>query len=135
MIVLKPEDVEARRGRDHVAEIATAEEWPVDLDDVRVVTAELINNAIGHADTDQIRVEAYSDQDESEGLYVVEVWDADGMNRPRQQCLSLEGEHGRGLHLVAALAHAWGVQVGRDSQTNDNDSGKIVFARWLVKRK
>ena len=121
VIVLKPERGEAKRGRDHVAEIAA--DWPIDLDDVRVVTTELISNAIRHSGTREIRVDAYSDRDEHEGLYIVEVWDAS--HDPPVLCNSeFDSLGGRGLWIVEALTNDWGVYFDND------DGGKVVYAEW-----
>lgn len=134
MITLKPEVAEAKRGRDHVMKIATAEEWPVDLADVRVVAGELINNAIGYARTHEIRVDAFSEQDDTEGLYVLEVWDADAQREPVLRDATGEAETGRGLHLVRALTAEWGARPvsGWDHIADHDDGGKIVFATWTV---
>ncbi|SPT59373.1 Helix-turn-helix domain [Actinomadura madurae] len=44
---------------------------PVDAYNVRAVVSELVSNAVRHAVTDEVRVDAYADGD----VYVVTVWD------------------------------------------------------------
>lgn len=99
---------EARRfARDVLAE------WGLDdlLDDVVLLTSELVTNAVTHAGTpmtvsvvreeDRLRIDVF-DQHPTRVLPV-------GANaRPGA------GEHGRGLLITSALATAWGVEYRRD---------------------
>ncbi|MGI5206361.1 hypothetical protein ACQEU6_32915 [Spirillospora sp. CA-108201] len=59
MIAFKPDVKKIKTARDHIAEITT--NWPVNAYHGRVVTSELVTNAIRHAVTDEIRVDAYTD--------------------------------------------------------------------------
>lgn len=119
MIAFKPDLEKIKMARDHVAKIAA--DWPVNDYFVRVVTSELVTNAVRHARTDEIRVDAYADGD----AYVVEVWDGDGTlpvmchPRPDSHC-------GRGLLIVAKLATRWG------ARRDDDDPGKVVYAEWTA---
>ncbi|MFI1536014.1 SpoIIE family protein phosphatase [Streptomyces anandii] len=78
-------------------------------DEVLVVVSELVTNAVVHAGTD---VELVCRLEPETGACVVEVSDhhpsrAPRGNRPEPQ--HEPPEYGRGLHLVAALAEAWGI--------------------------
>ena len=89
------------------------DEWGLDdlLDDVVLLTSELVTNAVTHAGTpmtvsvvreeDRLRIDVF-DQHPTRVLPV-------GANaRPGA------GEHGRGLLITSALATAWGVEYRRD---------------------
>ncbi|GAA4235866.1 hypothetical protein GCM10022254_44110 [Actinomadura meridiana] len=119
MIAFKPDMEKIKMARDHVARIAA--DWPVDEYLVRVVASELITNAIRHAGTDEVRVDAYLDGH----LCVVEVWDGDAtlpvVCRPGLEVLG-----GRGLIIVGKLVTRWGVVH------DDREGGKTVFAEWTV---
>lgn len=119
MIAFKPDMEKIKVARDHVAAIAA--DWPVDEYLVRVVVSELITNAIRHAVTDEIRVDARSDGH----VCVVEVWDGDAtlpvVCRP-----SPDTEGGRGLMIVGGLVTRWG------TVRDDRDGGKTVFAEWTT---
>lgn len=119
MIAFKPDVEKVKSARDHVAEIAA--DWPVNDYFVRVVVTELVTNAIRHAVTDEIRVDAYADGD----VYVVEVWDADG-TPPMLRAPGPDELGGRGLVLVAELATRWG------TQHDEEEGGKVVFAEWTA---
>lgn len=120
MIYLDAESVSVKVARDYVGKIA-AESWPVDEYTVRVVTSELVTNAVRYGGTHKIRVDAYADGDR----YVVGVWDASGtlpvIRRPAAGSLC-----GRGLLLVAELATRWGVLPDHE------EGGKTVYAEWTV---
>ncbi|GAA4233959.1 ATP-binding protein [Actinomadura meridiana] len=122
MIEFKPDPVKVKVAREHVAEITA--DWPIDPDDVGLVTSELVSNAVRHAGTDTIQVDAFSDADDHEGVYVVEVWDADPM-RPVAGRPSAESVGGRGLWVVAQVADEWGVRFDHE------DGGKVVYAEWV----
>lgn len=120
MITFKPDVKKIKAARDHVAEIAA--EWPVDDYTVRVVASELVTNAILHASTDEVRVDAYADGD----AYVVEVWDGDG-TLPVVHCPGPYGLGGRGLLLVGELVFRWG------TLRDESAGGKTVFAEWRAR--
>ncbi|TDC54320.1 ATP-binding protein [Actinomadura sp. KC345] len=127
MIVLGPIAASAKTARDHVAKIAA--DWPIDSDDLRMVTSELTSNAIKHVGRDEIVVDAYVDEDEVEGLYVVEVWDA-SKEAPMAMFPSNQSISGRGLWLVQNLADDWGYEI-----SDEDEGGKVVYAAWAVKLK
>ena len=87
---------------------------PGKIDDALLAVSELLNNAIIHAQTEP-RVAAYGSRDRLR----VEVWDAD----PRPPVLGPaphpHADTGRGLHLVNAVAEAWGYEF--------RDRGKVVW--------
>lgn len=119
MIAFKPDMEKIKVARDHVAVIAAG--WPVDEYLVRVVASELITNAVRHACTDEVRVDAHSDG----RVCVVEVWDGDGtlpvVHRPGPDAVG-----GRGLMIVGELVTRWG------AVRDDREGGKTVFAEWVV---
>lgn len=119
MIAFKPDVEKIKMARDHVAEITA--DWPVDGYDVQVVVSELVGNAIRHAGTDEIRVDAYADG----GVYTITVWDAD-RTPPVQRRPGPGALCGRGLVIVAELAARWGVRP------DEQDGGKVVFAEWTA---
>ena len=120
MITFKPDEAKIKMARDHVAEIAA--EWPVDVYFVRVVTSELVTNAIRHAGTDEVRVDAYADGD----VYVVEVWDGD-RTLPLVCPPAPDGLSGRGLMLIGELVSRWG------TLRDEKEGGKVVFAEWRAR--
>ncbi|MFJ8545353.1 ATP-binding protein [Streptomyces sp. NPDC093586] len=85
--------------------------WGLPLDPARLVIAELANNASAHG-----RVPG---RDFRLTLYVVggtlriEVTDTRGEQLPEPRTPAPDAESGRGLLLVEALAHRWGVTEGR----------------------
>lgn len=82
------------------------------LADVTAVVAELVGNAIRHAEPlpgDVVRV-AWRLRTTSEGQHVqVRVTDGGSGKAPRVRRPSLEAVDGRGLAIVVALADRWGV--------------------------
>jgi anti-sigma regulatory factor (Ser/Thr protein kinase) len=81
------------------------------LDDVQVCTCELLNNGLRHTKSGQggqINLKL----GQAAGTLWVEVTD-DGADGARPRLRSPNGESGRGLHIVDALAARWGyVPVG-----------------------
>jgi anti-sigma regulatory factor (Ser/Thr protein kinase) len=95
----------------------TFAEWGVKrtVDDALIVVSELVTNAITHAASPcQVRLSC------DETSVRVEVFD-EGAGTPDPQPASNTSEHGRGLHLIAAVTAAWGIQ-------QIPDDGKIVWA-------
>jgi anti-sigma regulatory factor (Ser/Thr protein kinase) len=89
------------------------------IDDALLVAAELIANAIRHAQTEftvTVRVRP--------GVVRLEVFDRD-TRPPALLGLDSESTSGRGLHIVAGLASDWGWQTAED---DDGISGKRVWA-------
>ncbi|MEV6987399.1 ATP-binding protein [Sphaerisporangium sp. NPDC051017] len=87
-------------------------------DDVVLVADELLVNAINYGDP-PIRLSLWA----SPGDLCVRVTDH-GTGQPRHLDLGIESVHGRGLTIVAALAHDHGITALTDGP------GKTVWARW-----
>lgn len=92
-------------------------EWHLDnlLDDALLVASELAANAVTHADSPcRLRLSL------NPLALRIDVID-EGAGTPEPQPASFTEEHGRGLHLVAALTSAWGLEVVPGE-------GKLVWA-------
>lgn len=92
-------------------------EWSLEqlLDDALLVASELATNAITHADSKcRLRLSLHA------ATLRIDVLDT-GAGTPEPQPPSWTEEHGRGLHLVAALTTAWGLEVVPGD-------GKLVWA-------
>ena len=77
------------------------------LDDALLVASELAANAVTHADSScRIRLSL------TEASFRIDVIDT-GAGTPEPQPSSYTEEHGRGLHLIAALTTAWGLEIIR----------------------
>jgi CheY-like chemotaxis protein/anti-sigma regulatory factor (Ser/Thr protein kinase) len=103
-----------REARRFLQETCTA--WGIrePLDDALLVVSELAANALTHAKSSyRIRLTA------SPHALRIEV-DDHGGGTPDPQPLTETEEHGRGLHLVGALAASWGMESA--------ESGKRVWA-------
>jgi DNA-binding NarL/FixJ family response regulator len=89
------------------------------LDDALLVVSELAANALTHARTSyRLRLSA------STAALRIEVDDA-GAGSPEPQPLTETEEHGRGLHLVDALAASWGIETA-------DTGGKRVWAELAL---
>ena len=85
------------------------------MDDALLVVSELAANALTHAGSSyRLRLSATA------MALRIEVDDA-GAGTPEPQPLTMTEEHGRGLHLVDALADRWGVEP------DDRGLGKTVW--------
>ncbi len=93
------------------------DEWGIDgpVDDALLVASELAANALTHARSSYRLRLSVSDQ-----ALRIEVADA-GAGTPEPQPLTETEEHGRGLHLVGALAASWGMEAAESG-------GKLVWA-------
>jgi DNA-binding NarL/FixJ family response regulator len=92
-------------------------EWGLESirDDALLVTSELAANAITHAESAcRLRVSL------TPTTLRIDVVDT-GSGTPEPQPPSATEEHGRGLHLVAAVTTAWGLEMVPDD-------GKVVWA-------
>ncbi|MET8141835.1 ATP-binding protein [Sphaerisporangium sp. NPDC005288] len=89
-------------------------------DDIVLVVSELLANAVTYGEA-PIRLSLWA----VPGEFCVRVTDH-GPDRPRHLDLGLDALHGRGLAIVAALAHDHGITplAGRH--------GKTVWARWRL---
>lgn len=92
-------------------------EWQIDqlLDDALLVASELAANAVTHAGS-PLRIKLSLNP----ATLRIDVLDK-GEGTPEPQPASFTEEHGRGLHLVAALTTAWGLEVVPGE-------GKLVWA-------
>jgi anti-sigma regulatory factor (Ser/Thr protein kinase) len=92
-------------------------DWRLDhlVDDVLVLTSELVTNAVLHARTGIKVTVSRSDP----AVLRVSVFD-ENLRLPTLAGAPEEATSGRGLHLVEALADAWGIEQRPD--------GKIVWA-------
>lgn len=111
---------------DELSSVATARrfvrekllEWGIGdgpLDDALLVVSELAANALTHAES------SYRVRLRTAGPALrIEVEDT-GAGSPEPQPLTEDEEHGRGLHLVGALAASWGMESG-------DAGGKRVWA-------
>lgn len=89
------------------------------LDDALLVVSELAANALTHAHSSyRVRLAA------SDVALRIEVDDG-GSGTPEPQPLTDDEEHGRGLHLVGALAASWGMDVAESG-------GKRVWAELPI---
>ena len=96
-------------------------EWGIDepIDDALLVVSELAANALTHARSSyRLRLAL------TEVVLRIEV-DDDGTGTPEPQPLTETEEHGRGLHLVGALAASWGMEAA-------DTGGKRVWAELPV---
>jgi anti-sigma regulatory factor (Ser/Thr protein kinase) len=102
--------------RDAVAAVLREAAWPEHMIDVaRVVTSELVTNAVIHART-PFRVSVRVD-----GSAWIRVADSAGSALPALAEPGRARPGGMGLYLVEAMAGAWGV--------DRHGSGKVVWAR------
>lgn len=92
-------------------------------DAVTLITAELAANAVRHGRVPG-RDFLLRLTEDAAGVLRVEVSDTRGERRPALSAPRPEGESGRGLLLVEALADAWGVEP------REGASGKTVWARF-----
>ena len=96
-------------------------EWGIDepLDDALLVVSELAANALTHAHSSyRVRIAT------TDAALRIEV-DDDGAGTPEPQPLTETEEHGRGLHLVGALAASWGMEAA-------DTGGKRVWAELPI---
>jgi CheY-like chemotaxis protein/anti-sigma regulatory factor (Ser/Thr protein kinase) len=85
------------------------------VDDALLVVSELAANALTHAHSSyRVRIAT------TDAALRIEV-DDDGTGTPEPQPLTETEEHGRGLHLVGALAVSWGMEAA-------DTGGKRVWA-------
>jgi anti-sigma regulatory factor (Ser/Thr protein kinase) len=96
---------------------------PAVIGDALLVLGEIIGNAVRHARTD-FTISATL----AGGLLRLEVFDRD-TRPPALLGLDDESTSGRGLHLVSAVATAWGWHTAEGS---DGVSGKLVWAELEI---
>jgi CheY-like chemotaxis protein len=99
----------------------TLAEWGIvdPVDDALLVVSELAANALTHAHSSyRVRIAT------TDAALRIEV-DDDGAGTPEPQPLTETEEHGRGLHLVGALAVSWGMEAAETG-------GKRVWAELPI---
>jgi len=105
-LTLPGEPLAAREARRAVTSWALSHGFGVGVDDLELVTGELVANAASHG-TGSVTLEAM----QSDGRVRLRVTD-EGAVAPQVQLPSDDDESGRGLMIVAALALDWGSSVG-----------------------
>ena len=108
-------------GRARRLVLATLRSWgvPVDQQTLLLVTSELMTNAVRHGDGVVCLVVRAADD-----RVRIEVHDTGaGTAAPREAVTSGPGVGGFGLHMVEALADAWGVEHG---------AGTVVWAETAI---
>ena len=118
-VELPQELASVRTARQFVDEMLV--EWKIDelRDDALLVVSELTANAITHAQSSCLLRLSVNDS-----ALRIEVVDT-GEGTPEPQPSSSTKEHGRGLHLIAALTTAWGMEV-------IPGEGKLVWAELAL---
>jgi anti-sigma regulatory factor (Ser/Thr protein kinase) len=82
------------------------------LRDAQILVTELVANALRHGTPDPVRLSVYAQPD----IMRVEVHDSGAGFDPHQLAPPVPENAGHwGLHVVAALAHRWGVSTGPDT--------------------
>ncbi|MCX4904681.1 ATP-binding protein [Streptomyces sp. NBC_00878] len=87
-------------------------EWDVPSDNAEAIVAELAANAVLHGRVPGRDFELRLTLRTAEGVLRIEVTDTHPERQLATGPASPEGEHGRGLLIVSALADRWGVEPG-----------------------
>lgn len=93
------------RGRHFVREVLV--DWQLDalVEDAELGTSELVANAVRHAGTDLVL------SIRSDAAILISIEDGrPGLRRPPGGEASSLVDHGRGLHIVAAISQDWGIR-------------------------
>lgn len=85
------------------------------IEDAIQLISEMFNNALIHAPSPDYMVAV----DWNGGSVRIEMWDS-SLHGPTLLPVDLEEEHGRGMHLIAAISEMWGSRIAA--------SGKCVWA-------
>jgi len=118
--VTRAHELPAHSGAPRAARVFLSEacsDWGITevYEDVVLVASELVTNAVVHAaSTSRLRIGL-----DHQGLWL-EVRDYRPGDAPRPRPRIIGGDGGRGLHVVDAVAHEWGV--------TDHCDGKTVWA-------
>lgn len=116
-VSMAPEPANAARARDFVCAHLLVHGLPLLVEDLRLVTSELITNAMEHAQT------PFSLTLAREGHSVVLSVQDGSPGLPRIAHADSFTPRGRGLAIVDRLSSAWGVELG-------SDASKVVWARF-----
>ena len=101
---LPPSPTAAHRAREFIADFCSAAKLPPSLcQDAALLVSELVTNAVIHAAGSVITLVVSCSRDQVR----VDVHDTSGV-LPEMADVPADAESGRGLHLVASLAHEWG---------------------------
>ncbi|MFD3905719.1 ATP-binding protein [Streptomyces sp. CB04723] len=104
MVKLDPAPADVSKARCAMTDSAKRWALPVSLsEDARLIVSELVTNAIVHG-RGQVTLRLLY----RAGLLRIEVID-ESLRSPQMRTASADDVHGRGLILVDALAHGWGV--------------------------
>ena len=126
--VVVPHDAQgARTARHRLAGELTELVPAALLSDVLAALAELVGNAVRHADAlpgDVVRVNWRLLVSEGARQVEIRVTDGGASGPPLMRTVGHDSVDGRGLRIVTALADRWGVE--RDGL------GQSVWARWRV---
>lgn len=124
-----------RRGRHFVRDVLVDWQLAALVEDAELGTSELVANAVRHAGTDlvlSIRAGA---------SIVITIEDGrPELPRPLSPGTASLADHGRGLHIVAAISHDWGIRAtphGKAvwfSLAHPNTHGKVHDADIFVMR-
>lgn len=111
VLLLSSDVTAARRARAFVRETLGEQVDDDDLQDVLIVTSELVTNAVMHTGSaSQLEVRPGDDEVE------LRVSDGDPRAPARRTLVGLQAQ-GRGLALLGALAQRWGVDEREDGKT------------------
>lgn len=114
-VELPCEPISVTRGRHFVRDALLGWEMPRLVDDAQLGASELIANAVRHARTDLVLTVEITD-----GAVTISIRDGKPeLRRPVPASSDSLAEHGRGLHIVAAISSDWGVMTAT--------GGKVIW--------
>jgi anti-sigma regulatory factor (Ser/Thr protein kinase) len=112
---LAAEPVSVTRGRHFVRDVLLGWGLPRLVDDAQLGTSELVANAVRHARTELVLSVGIRS-----GAVIISIQDGEPeLRRPVPASSDALAEHGRGLHIVAAISSDWGVTTAA--------GGKIIW--------
>lgn len=114
-IQLSAEPISVTRGRHFVRDVLLDWGLPRLVDDAQLCTSELVANAVRHARTDLVLSVGTR-----AGAVIISIEDGEPeLRRPVPASSDALAEHGRGLHIVAAISSDWGVTTAA--------GGKVIW--------